>query len=34
VSESARGEVHDAFIRGDVGGSDHCPIGVVVKTQM
>ena len=31
VSESARGEVHDAFIRGDVGGSDHCPIGVVVK---
>ena len=33
VSESLRGEVHDAFIRGDVGGSDHCPIGVVVKLR-
>ena len=23
--------VHDAYIRGDVGGSDHCPVGVVLR---
>lgn len=27
------GAVHDAYIRGDVGGSDHCPVGVVIKGQ-
>ena len=25
------GRIHDAYIRGDVGGSDHCPVGVVLK---
>ena len=30
---AARGAVHDAYIRGDVGGSDHCPVGVVITEQ-
>jgi exodeoxyribonuclease-3 len=33
VSEGAAGQVHDSYIRGDVGGSDHCPVGVVIKGQ-
>ena len=26
-----RGAVHEGYIRGDVGGSDHCPVGVVLS---
>ena len=33
LANGEAGEVHDAYIRGDVGGSDHCPVGVVIKGQ-
>ena len=31
VSSELRGRVHEGYIRGDVGGSDHCPVGVVIR---
>ncbi|KAF6155357.1 hypothetical protein GIB67_019883 [Kingdonia uniflora] len=31
VSESIAEKVHDSYILPDVGGSDHCPIGVILK---
>ena len=31
VSQSLMDRVEDAFILGDVHGSDHCPVGIVVK---
>jgi exodeoxyribonuclease-3 len=31
VSQSLMDRVADAFILGDVHGSDHCPVGIVVK---
>lgn len=31
VSESIADKVHDSYILPDVGGSDHCPIGLVLK---
>jgi len=31
VSESIADKVHDSYILPDVTGSDHCPIGLVVK---
>lgn len=31
VSESIADKVHDSFILPDVTGSDHCPIGLVLK---
>ncbi|XP_042002696.1 DNA-(apurinic or apyrimidinic site) endonuclease, chloroplastic-like isoform X2 [Salvia splendens] len=31
VSESISEKVHDAYILPDVGGSDHCPVGLILK---
>ncbi|XP_004303619.1 PREDICTED: apurinic endonuclease-redox protein [Fragaria vesca subsp. vesca] len=31
VSESVAGKVHDSYILPDIIGSDHCPIGLVIK---
>ncbi|KAL6336954.1 hypothetical protein AAG906_036268 [Vitis piasezkii] len=31
VSESIADKVHDSYILPDIGGSDHCPIGLVLK---
>ncbi|XP_031268442.1 DNA-(apurinic or apyrimidinic site) lyase, chloroplastic isoform X1 [Pistacia vera] len=31
VSESIADQVHDSYILPDIGGSDHCPIGLVLK---
>jgi hypothetical protein len=32
VSESLSKDVHDSYTIPDVGGSDHCPIGLILKT--
>lgn len=31
VSESIADKVYDSYILADVGGSDHCPIGLIFK---
>ena len=31
ASNSEKLIVHDAYIRGDMGGSDHCPVGAVFR---
>ncbi|XP_013744950.2 DNA-(apurinic or apyrimidinic site) endonuclease, chloroplastic [Brassica napus] len=31
VSESIAGNVHDSYILPDISGSDHCPIGIILK---
>ena len=31
ASDSEKLTVHDAYIRGDIGGSDHCPVGAVFR---
>jgi hypothetical protein len=33
VSESLADKVHDAYHLPDVQGSDHCPIGIVLRTD-